>query len=769
MRSSELSEGKPAQLPALRVGPIAARVGESSLLLRFLPSMSRRASPTYPPVSLAGLERDQNGISLVIASYRAPEETLTCLESVSRQTLSRSRFEVILVVNGPQADDTLAYRRFSRDHPDLQLRVIRSPLAGACHALNLGIEAARMNWVTFLDDDDTITEQYLEGLLSVASPGVISLTLINDVNPDGTVSTSNRINEQIRPLSGRIVPPENCPRGLAFNASKLIPTDWARHILYDTHLASGQDIAFYGALYLTYDFSFAIVPEEMEAIYCRSLSHASQSRRALDFAFAVEERLDVIESLDRRFGRTDPGKHPLVKSTMRSQALFIRRYLDDNPEDRNRVNSAIRARTMSFFPWEVLTEGTAEKLVVSVCFAPYSDASAVTVAKRMLDSGEVADVVSCDMASVRPIDSTLVEMVTGLAGTVDEVAASVSFANWSSARDFTLEGWRRLEHRLRRRWPYERLYSRAMWPASHVLAALIKLRRPATRWTAEFSDPLSRNVEGAVRISNFQTDDLVEELMAGVRASSALSLPDPRSLFELAEILPFAMADELVFTNQVQLDYMLSYCPSPLLAELARSKAVVRPHPVPAAELYALVQTDCPAPAHKAKLAYFGGFYASRSLNDVLAALSNLRLAVRREIALDIYTDDRETLEKTIAAQSLFDVVTVHPTVSYLAFLNLTTKYDCLIVEDARTEGTHDQNPYLPSKWSDYLGSGTPIWALTEPGSTLSGLDPEYSSRLGSTEEAATVLSELAEEFARSRPPEAQAKMPAPPADVMPK
>ncbi|MFZ0014150.1 MAG: glycosyltransferase, partial [Acidimicrobiia bacterium] len=163
----------------------------------------------YPEVSLEGLDRSENGVSVVIASYRAPADTLLCLQSLAAQTLDRQRFEVILVVNGGAAADVTAYRRFAEEHPGLRMRIVRSPLAGACHSLNLGIASARMNWVTFVDDDDTVSPQYLEGLLSVAAEGVMPLTRIDDVTPNGLSREDNRINDQIRPLLGMVVPPED--------------------------------------------------------------------------------------------------------------------------------------------------------------------------------------------------------------------------------------------------------------------------------------------------------------------------------------------------------------------------------------------------------------------------------------------------------------------------------------------------------------------------------------------------------------------------------
>lgn len=707
--------------------------------------MSRSSRRQYKEVALQGLDRSENGVTVVMASYRPPEDALASLESLARQTLDSHRFEVILVVNGSHSDDVSFYGRLAEAHPHLNLRIIRSPLPGACHSLNLGIQAARMNWMTFVDDDDQVSPRYLEGLLAAAGPGVVPLTVIDDVHADGTVSEDNRINEQIRPLAGQVVPPEDCPRGLSFNASKLIPTDWARAVLYDIRLSSGQDIAFYAGIYGRYDFDFAVVPAHLESTYYRALSESSQSRRDLSFDFAIRERLDVLESLARSLARARLSKHRLITSLMRSQALFMRRYLDAHPEDRYAVNTAVRARSVEPFPWDVLTRGAAKTLVTSVCFPPFSDASAVTVAKRIVESGDVVDAVSADMSQYRQRDSTLDLLVSGLVGSRMTVLSRIGFSDWTSAREFCLEGWRRLEQHVRRRWPYETLYSRAMWPASHVLAALIKLRRPETRWVAEFSDPLSRTVEGAIRLGPFEPDELTEELMAGASRAAGRKLLEPTTVFDLAETLPFALADELVFTNQHQMDYMLGY--SPALAELARSKAVVRPHPVPLPEFYRLADTEGPVASDRVRLAYFGGFYANRSLTEVFAALSRLPLKRRRRFTFDLFTDDRQSLEKVISEMSLFDVVSIRTPVPYLTFLHLTTSYDCLVVNDASTASTHTGNPYLPSKWSDYRGSGTAVWAIVEPGSTMAALPAEYSSPLGDAEKAAQVLESLLDDF----------------------
>ena len=81
---------------------------------------------------------------------------------------------------------------------------------------------------------------------------------------------------------------------------------------------------------------------------------------------------------------------------------------------------------------------------------------------------------------------------------------------------------------------------------------------------------------------------------------------------------------------------------------------------------------------------------------------------------------------------------------SYLEFLNALTQFDALLVVDTDTSGTsYAKNPFLPSKYSDYKGSGVPIWAMVEAGSPLDGEGLEFASALGSAEQAQSVLKRL--------------------------
>jgi hypothetical protein len=66
-----------------------------------------------------------------------------------------------------------------------------------------------------------------------------------------------------------------------------------------------------------------------------------------------------------------------------------------------------------------------------------------------------------------------------------------------------------------------------------------------------------------------------------------------------------------------------------------------------------------------------------------------------------------------------------------------------LVVNDYQAAEHHGVNPYLPAKVADYAGSGTPVWAVCEPGSVMSAMSFAHRTEVGDLEAALGVLRTL--------------------------
>ncbi|MCB1756280.1 MAG: methyltransferase domain-containing protein [Gammaproteobacteria bacterium] len=389
-----------------------------------------------------------------------------------------------------------------------------------------------------------------------------------------------------------------------------------------------------------------------------------------------------------------------------------------------------------------LDKPQAKNLVISYCFTPYVDTSAIVMAKRIIDNNKTVDVVYADMSSVRGRDEDLTSLTSALVSNRIELAlSSVSFSSWDSIQSFSEQMMRVIESNKLEQ--YETIYSRAMWPASHFAAFDYKRAYPSTRWIAEFSDPLLFDIHSKERISKISNKNYILEIDQALKEKN-ITLPKNNNLFFWCEYLPYLFADELIFTNRNQLKYMVERL-EPWLQDIVRSKATIKNQPVLAENYYHKKESDYKLESAKVNLAYFGAFYETRKLNDIVLAVKELAANDGADrVCFHIFTNHKDELQKLVDEEKLSDNFRINAYVGFLEFLNLTTKFDCLVLNDAITKPHKPINPYLPSKLSDYLGSKTPIWAIYEDSSIIqSASDIAYKSPIGEISQSREVLKQI--------------------------
>ena len=385
-----------------------------------------------------------------------------------------------------------------------------------------------------------------------------------------------------------------------------------------------------------------------------------------------------------------------------------------------------------------MTTAPARRLVASYCFPPYSDTAAVVAAKRVHERGEPVDVICNAMDAIRHQDPDLVQLCGGLVRRFAAVPSRTAFSSWGSIVDYqhlgleTFLRWESLQGE------YESVYSRAQFAASHFLAATLKTSRPGLAWEAEFSDPLSHDVQGGVRSAPAHDDRTLARLRSAVDAAG-FRPPSSLNAFEWCEVAAFALADSVMFTNEHQRDFMLEACHDPELAARVEKVAVVSPHPSPPAALYDAKPSQRQLDPGRRHIGYFGNFYANRGVTGVLDALALLPRAARDRLMLHVFTSKPEELHEVVVGRGLADCVRVGAFVGYLEFLALSRRMDCLLVNDA-VSPPGAPNPFLPSKWSDYRGSGTEVWGVVEEGSALDAQPLDHRSPIEHTSAAVQVL-----------------------------
>ena len=98
----------------------------------------------------------QPAISIIVPVYKAERFLNECIDSILAQTFPD--FELILVDDGsPDSCPALCDAAAAKDK---RIRVIHKKNGGQSTARNAGLDAARGEWIAFVDSDDTITPDY---------------------------------------------------------------------------------------------------------------------------------------------------------------------------------------------------------------------------------------------------------------------------------------------------------------------------------------------------------------------------------------------------------------------------------------------------------------------------------------------------------------------------------------------------------------------------------------------------------------------------------
>ena len=391
-----------------------------------------------------------------------------------------------------------------------------------------------------------------------------------------------------------------------------------------------------------------------------------------------------------------------------------------------------------------------KELYITSKFPPLNDVSGIVFSKRIMVENRKVDVLCSDLEGDKDNDfNALIDnfiedklLVDG-----DYVPNSVPGINY-----FRKEGMDLINELGKK---YERVISRTWALESHFLALDYKLENPDVTWVAEFSDPLRVDMENKFRDNHpFEAEeeyfsklndllsDINKETFGGDTDKYFPEIHSGDELYFLVEYLPFLFADVIRFTNYNQREIMLNSFPVDI-KEFVFAKSEVSVHPTMDKEFYFLKSANYEMDANYLNMAYFGTYVGKRHLEYLFKSFEELTPEVRSKIKLHLFVPNPENLNMNLAGLDVLDNIEIGNKLPFLQFLNLTTKMDVLIVNDTLTEGTFDINPFLPSKVSDYLGSGSDIWYVCEKGSSMDSNEAKYKSYIDDYDSSRDALGKI--------------------------
>lgn len=639
-----------------------------------------------------------HGVSVILATWKSVPTLQEAINSVLKQTLKAELVELIIVVNGENKDyfDLLDSKYCGED----RVKLVYTEKAGLGHARNVGARCATKTHVTFLDDDDWFTEGYLEEMLTLAAQNVaIVFGRLCDVE-SGEICENTYINSGLKKQAEKLSEDYLSAATLFGNCTcKLIRTS----ILVDDFgpipedLAHTEDVVFWAENFGKLRGKLAFVNSSSDEAYMRRILKHSMSRptdsRLMEY---IHDKLDVLKSLSEIVlnDETTLSHKQFVLSQISPQSHHLKRYCD--LDQTGEGYDVVRRRLKSDEGLLVNRALFAKSEGIAFCqlFAPEADPSAYVATRRLeqianyLDDSIAWNVFKQDYSKKRNCDNVY-DMIYAqhFYGTKTEV-------NIKKIKKFEWWGQRAFERALFTKARY--MYSRAQMPGSHVAAYKYKELYPEVIWFAEFSDPLSTAADGSQRHNRHQ---IIEEMV-------------------------YEKADKIVFTNENQLEVMLKDSTlGDAEKESVRTRALVWMHPQIDQAFVGAMPVVYKLDSNMINIAFFGSFYKNRCHDTMLRLLKN------PQVVLHIFTPDYFTSNygeigndvKRLGVDSAR--LKTNDSIGFLEMLSVAQRMDYLFLNDVMYPGKI--NPYLPSKFVDYLATGTKIIALVQQDSILSGIDDE--------------------------------------------
>lgn len=98
-------------------------------------------------------------MSVIVPVYNCEDYLTSCLDSLLRQTIGKDELEILLIDDGSEDGSLGICRKYAEKHDIFKVFSLEN--GGVSATRNFGIEHAQGQYITYLDSDDTLTDDTL--------------------------------------------------------------------------------------------------------------------------------------------------------------------------------------------------------------------------------------------------------------------------------------------------------------------------------------------------------------------------------------------------------------------------------------------------------------------------------------------------------------------------------------------------------------------------------------------------------------------------------
>ncbi|MGY5393442.1 glycosyltransferase family A protein [Acinetobacter sp. NigerLNRRAM0016] len=260
-------------------------------------------------------------IDVVIPTYKPEFYLFECFESISSQDFDFNLFKVVIVLNGPKEPyyskikEWLCCFNFNSE-------LLYSEVTGVSSARNMALNKSISTYITFLDDDDIISFNYLSLLVSKIQPNSIMVSnTYNFVNGLGDMDIENDyLTFKEGFSSSNLI---KYRKYLSNACCKLIPLSLVGETRFNENLMQSEDAVF---MFAISNRIHKIISTDVNAIYYRRLRKNSASRAKKSIKYSSLLALNVLFCFTLIYFK-NPFKYNLFLYLTRLMAVFKRFWL----------------------------------------------------------------------------------------------------------------------------------------------------------------------------------------------------------------------------------------------------------------------------------------------------------------------------------------------------------------------------------------------------------------------------------------------------------
>lgn len=207
-------------------------------------------------------------ISIIVPTYKPQAYLWECLDSIYNQTFPKTDYEVLLVLNGCNEPYNAQIKDWFSKHPDLQIQYFQTNEGGVSNARNIALDNAKGEYITFIDDDDYISEAYLSDLYQHSTQNIVAISDTVSFDDETKAVEKNNILhcDFINRSSSHLYNIYSVKKFYGAPVRKLVSRNIIGNRRFDTRFRNGEDTLFF---FLISDRVYKTRPSSGAAVYYR--------------------------------------------------------------------------------------------------------------------------------------------------------------------------------------------------------------------------------------------------------------------------------------------------------------------------------------------------------------------------------------------------------------------------------------------------------------------------------------------------------------------